>query len=264
LKTKFKILIVILLIITTLIIVKYETSIRKDAFVKTSSIKKIEKIKIDSTKNIESISKQDTKKLIDTTVVLYFNDLSNVYNYKIIDKYYCVNSHNYHDSVSRVIKIFNKKDSLIQIIRPNLKMTPWYFLELSVPLKKSRSYVTGKNVNYKDMDNYCGEIVVADLNFDGLEDFATPIDQGADNGPHYAYYIQNKKNRFLFNKYLTENLIWFPEKINDSLMTFTNEIPCTIYGLNYNTFKYDSISKKWRKIEDYTIDIRTGKLMKMN
>ena len=94
-----------------------------------------------------------------------------------------------------------------------------------------------------------------------MEDFATPIDHGASNGSHYAYYIQTERNRFEFNEYLTDKLIWFPEIINDSLMTFTNIVPCTIFGLNYNTFKYDSISKKWRKVEDYTIDIRTGKLM---
>ncbi len=261
-KTKQKISIIILLIVASFIIVKYIISIKQNAVAKNLTIKKAEKVKIDSTKNVESGSKQKAKKLIDTTVVLFFNDLSKEYNYKITDNYYCVNSNNSYDSISRVLKIYNKKDSLIQKIRPNLQMTPWYFPKNETHLRLSRSYINGKNSNYSDTDNYCGEIVVADLNFDGLEDFATPIDQGVDNGPHYAYYIQSEKKEFVFNKYLTENLIWFPEKMNDSLMTFTNKIPCTIYGLNYNTFKYDTISKKWKKIEDYTIDIRTGKLMK--
>jgi hypothetical protein len=227
-----------------------------------SPLKNIENIKMDTSKIIKNEIKQKVKKLTDTTVVLYFKDLSHIYDYKIIDKYCSAKNQNYYDSVLRVIKIFDKKSSLIQKIYPNLQMTPWYFLERNCPLRLSRSYITGKNANYNDMDNYCGEIVVADLNFDGLEDFATPINSGADNGPHYAFYIQNKKNRFEYNSYLTENLTWFPEKINDSLMSFTSSVPCGVYGTWYQTFKYDRILIKWKKIENYVIDNRTGRIMK--
>jgi hypothetical protein len=227
----------------------------------TSTLKNIENIKTDTTKIDKNIIKQNIKELTDTTVVLYFKDLSNVYNYKIIDKYHSAKKQNYYDSVLRVIKIFNKNDSLVQKIYPNLQMTPWYFHEHDWPFRLSRSYITGKNANYNDMDNYCGEIVVADLNFDGLEDFATPINSGVDNGPHYAFYIQNRNNKFEYNKYLTKNLTWFPEKINDSIMSFTSSVPCGVYGTWYRTFKFDTILKTWKKTKDYTIDNRTGKIM---
>lgn len=264
LKTKKIIIFTLLLIVTALIVIKFKSSLDQDIVIITPTIRQSDSFKIDSFKNMTTELAFKSKKLLDTTVVLSFNDLSNKYNYKITDQYYCVNSQWDYDSVSRVINIFNKKDSIVQEIHPNLRMSPWYFHMNEVHLRLSRSYITMKNANYKDMDNYSGEIVVADLNFDGLEDFATPIDQGVDNGPHYAFYIQNKNYRFEINNYLTDNVIWFPEKINNSLMTFTNMIPCTIYGLNYNTFKYNSASNKWSKIEDYTIDIRTGKLMKMD
>jgi hypothetical protein len=208
--------------------------------------------KIDSTPN--------TQKPKDSTVVLSFKDLSHVYNYKIVDKYH--RSESYYDSVSRVIRIFDKKDSLIQKIYPKLEMTPWYFLDLSIPLRLSRSYITGKNADHADIDNYCGEIVVADLNFDGLEDFATPIGSGADNGPHYAFYIQDTNRRFKLNRYLTENVIWFPTTIVDSLMTFTTTVPCGAMGLGYQTFRYDPAFKKWKLIKHYIIDVTTGKRMK--
>ncbi|HET6991702.1 MAG TPA: hypothetical protein VFJ43_10280 [Bacteroidia bacterium] len=209
----------------------------------------------------KSNAKQNFKKLTDTTVVLNFKNLSNVYNYRITDKYYC-NRNQYHgDSVYRVIKIFNKNDSLIQRIYPNLQMVPWYFFENDMPSALSRSYVTGKNVNADVTDNYCGEIVVADLNFDGLEDFATPVDHGCDNGAHYAFYIQNSNDQFKRNTYLTENVTWFPEEINDSLLMFTNSVPL-MWGIACQTFKYDTLSKKWGKTKDYVIDYRTGKIIR--
>lgn len=191
--------------------------------------------------------------------MFFFTDLSYVYNYIIIDKYSRTKNKTYYDIVSRVIKVYTKNDSLIQKIYPDLLMRPWYFDD-NYPSRKSKSFITGKNAHFDDIDNYCGEIVVADLNFDGLEDIATPVNSGADNGPHYAFYIQNQFNKFKLNNYLTENVVWFPEKINDSLMTFTNVIPSGVYYKRYNSYKYDSFFKKWSKVKSYCIDIRTGKL----
>jgi hypothetical protein len=241
LKDKIIKIIIVLLFIIVLTIVIFKIAKKQDVVLQTSSLNKYDKIKTDNPKIIKSEFKQKVKKLTDTIVVLFFKDLSKVYNYKIIDKYYSVKNQNNYDSVLRIIEIFNKKDSLVQKVYPNLKMTPWYFLELNYPLRLSRSFITGKNANYCDTDNYCGEIVVADLNFDGLEDFATPINSGADNGPHYAFYIQNKNTGFEYNNYLTENLTWFPGKINDSLMSFTTSVPFTVYDMQYQTFKYDAI-----------------------
>jgi hypothetical protein len=193
-----------------------------------------------------------TKTLRDTTVVLSFKDLSYVYNYKVIDHYF--GDRSYYDSVARTIKIYTKGDSLVQKILPKVQFTPWYFHEHDLELRLSRSTITGKNEQYNDIDNYCGEIVVTDLNFDGFEDFATPVGSGADNGPHYAFYIQDTNGKFNHNLYLTKNLIWFPETINNSLMTFTTTVLCTA-GTRLETFKYDIASKKWKKMNAHFIDI---------
>lgn len=215
----------------------------------------------DSTQNIQP--EAAFKKVNDTTVVFFFKDLSNEYNYKIIDRFYSNESHRYFDTIIRIIKIFTKNDSLVQKIYPKLSMSPWYLnFVRKYRLRVSRSFITGKNAYYEDVDNYCGEIVVADLNFDGLEDFATPVDSGADNGPHYAFYIQQKNNKFKFNKYLSEEVIWFPEKFNDSLKTFTTITPCGIYGIAYQHFRYDTSTVQWRATKGYLIDVRTGKVMK--
>jgi hypothetical protein len=196
----------------------------------------------------------------DTNVVIYFKDLSNVYNYKIIDKGF--NHHrSFFDSVYRVIKIYNKADSLTQRIIPTFEEAPAYLFERYPEAKPARSYMTNKNTKNGGHDDYFGELVVADLNFDGLEDFATYRGHGADNGAHYAYYFQNKKHRFEYNSYLTENMIWFPAKINDSLKTLTTIVPAGMFGVEYTTFKYNPASQKWKVIKDYTIDVKTGKIL---
>lgn len=194
---------------------------------------------------------KNTPKIYDTINVLYFSDLSYLYNYKIIDKFYTSNNRTY-DTIIRYIKIYNKSDSLLQNIIPHLNITPCYFNdELGVSI--SRSFITKKNVKYKGYDNYRGEIIIADLNFDGLEDLATPVGTGCDNGPHYAFYIQSVNNKFELNKYLTENMIWFPDYIKDSLFTLTTLVS-TNAGNYYQTFKFDTISNKWKKIEEYWIE----------
>ncbi len=219
-------------------------------------------------KNIDTFNLNNCKteyykevKLKDSTIVFYFKDLSYSYNYELIDKYYNINRNDYTDSILRIIKIFDKKDSIIQKIYINIQLMPWYFFDKDIEYI-SRSYITKKNTKLKTWDNYCGEIVIADLNFDGLEDFATVVGYGIDNGSHYKFYIQTNNNKFEYNSYLTENVVWFPEKINDSLMSFTSSVPCFINGLWCQTFKYDTISEKWKKIEDYIIDRTTGKLIK--
>ncbi len=239
-----------------------ERAVRKPSEQEVVSKSNQDSINIGIPEITKNDSNQNVKKLKDSTVVLFFKDLSNVYNYKIIDNFYVNADNRYYDSVSRVIKIMDKRDSLIQRIRPGLQMIPWYIFEHFPNLSLSRSYITGKNQNVSVSDNYCGEIVVADLNFDGLEDFATPISSGASNGSHYAYYMQDTNFRFKLNWYLTENVIWFPEKIVDSLLIFTSTVPCCVTGLSHRTFKYDIAFKRWKKIEDYIIDYSTGKIMR--
>jgi hypothetical protein len=237
---------------------KNSNSVKVNSLQKSiDTTKKITVVKNENFQAIKNDSKQNFKSPTDTTVVMNFKNLSDVYNYRIIDKYYCNRNQFFGDSIVRIIKIFNKNDSLIQKIYLNLEMPPLYFYD-DEPLVLSRSYITGKNVNKEIADNYCGEIVVADLNFDGLEDFATPIGHGVDNGAHYAFYIQNSNGLFKCNSYLTENLIWFPEEINDSLLTFTNFVPC-MRDVGCETFRYDTLTKKFRMIKHYYIDYETEK-----
>ncbi len=90
--------------------------VRKPAEQKVVSKSNQDSIKIGIPEITKNDSNQNVKKLKDSTVVLFFKDLSNVYNYKIIDIHHGIENQYHYDSVSRLIKIFNKNDSLIQKI----------------------------------------------------------------------------------------------------------------------------------------------------
>lgn len=62
--------------------------------------------------------------------------------------------------------------------------------------KNSRSYSTHFNTDKTVVDDDFGDVVVADLNFDGLGDFAVTYDHGADNGNHYYFYFQRPDHTF--------------------------------------------------------------------
>ncbi len=199
---------------------------------------------------IDSSQQNKPEKLRKDTVFSFaFNDLSKVYNYKIIDKY--------SDTISREVQIFDKKNTIIATIYPkilsNSWYVPWYYsdIEAHKPIENavSRSFITGKNLNAEKVDDYMGEIVVADLNFDGLEDFATPISTGADNGPHYAFYIQNKSRQFIYNDFLAENVVWFPDEINNTAKTFTTIVNAGAYAVSHTTYQYNSKTQTWKQIK---------------
>ena len=58
------------------------------------------------------------------------------------------------------------------------------------------SFTTGFNSNRQIADNYFGDVVVADFNFDNQDDIAIINDYGGNGGPLYSYFIQRNDKRF--------------------------------------------------------------------
>ena len=85
-----------------------------------------------------------------------------------------------------------------------------------------RSYITGKNINKDVIDNDYGDLVVADFNFDGLEDFAIKREEGGNAGPFYNFYIQSTRNTFAIDKYLSDTIISFPNEMDFEQKKVTN------------------------------------------
>jgi hypothetical protein len=109
------------------------------------------------------------------------------------------------------------------------------------------SYTTKFNADREIYDNYFGDVVVADFNFDGYDDIAIVNDSGGNGGPSYSFYLQNKSRKFTKDNFLTDTVSYFPSIINKkdfTLTTYGHAGVCgtceRIYKLYKNTWKKKS------------------------
>lgn len=119
--------------------------------------------------------------------------------------------------------------------------------------KDVRSYSTGVNVQDAVIDNCPGDLIVADFNFDGLDDFAVAVDNGGNGGYLYSFYLQTRKGRFIQDTFLTANMKRFPVEFNKKKKTLITSVRAnasedceTEYQLNGGT--WIEIHRKYVKL----------------
>jgi hypothetical protein len=110
-----------------------------------------------------------------------------------------------------------------------------------------RSYVTMKHAKDEGADNYWGDFIVADLNFDGREDLAI-ITQSSNPGSIYEFFTQSASGRFVKDPFLSEG--FFPYKIDRKNKTLTTSTNATTAGYTETVLKYNPTTKKWRVVRD--------------
>jgi len=151
------------------------------------------------------------------------------------------------DSCSVKIDIFRKEGNLkAQEIRfESNNLFPKSFIDKTT----SRSYTTGYNENIKDNENDWGDLILADFNFDGEEDFAIKGEEGGNGGPLYLFYIQDKSGAFAIDQFLTEEMIFFPKKIDPAKKQLTTLVRANTYEdcerVYQLTGKWEEISKRY-------------------
>jgi len=181
------------------------------------------------------------------TYNFYYTNLSEKFNYNLITEVLlCSNC--VLDSFIRIVKIFDKNDNLLQTI--NIDIECGVFTGDS-SFFDVRSYITGYNKNKIPVDQYYGELIIADLNFDNKEDFAVIYDIGFYNGPKADFYLQNSNNLFILDSFLT-NKIWFPDKIDKSNKTLTFGTIIGFRGYNEEIIKYETKTNSWKVLKDTT------------
>jgi len=111
-----------------------------------------------------------------------------------------------------------------------------------------RSYITGRNQNKEVLDYDFGDLIVADLNFDGKEDLAVKYDSGGNGGPMYNFYMQDENGQFKIDNFLTDSVGSFPRFISFKSKTITTQIHANVYQEGKKSFRYDSASKKWKLV----------------
>ena len=110
-----------------------------------------------------------------------------------------------------------------------------------------RSYTTGLNERAIVIDNDFGDLVVADLNFDGADDIALKKDSGGNSGPVYNFYLQDHKGRFVLDTFLTHQMEFFPE-ISKAHRTLTTHGHANAYQMSERVYKLNPVTMQWKRI----------------
>ena len=99
------------------------------------------------------------------------------------------------------------------------------------------------------------KLVILDVNFDGLEDFAIINYEGGNGGPQYAYYIQKSNKQFALDMNLTNNVRYFPIEINKNEKSLTIGHPSGCCKIR--TYKIQIQSNgEWKEIFSKLEDIK--------
>jgi hypothetical protein len=111
-----------------------------------------------------------------------------------------------------------------------------------------RSYVTGTNQQAQVVDNDYGDLVVADFNFDGHDDFAVKLDSGGNGGPLYNFYLQKPSGQFALSSFLTEEMQFFPKRFDASRHTLTIVVHANYKQMRETTYQVNTQTDAWRQI----------------
>lgn len=143
------------------------------------------------------------------------------------------------------VKIIDKKTGkFIQILHTD---SGFFFADAFSKCNHVRSYSTGINKLKVPEDNDFGDLVIADLNFDGKEDFALKKDSGGNGGPVYDFYMQAKDGKFYLDSFLTNQMEFFPD-IKKSKRTLVTLVHANAYQMGEQTYRLDSKTNTWKMI----------------
>jgi hypothetical protein len=78
-----------------------------------------------------------------------------------------------------------------------------------------------KSKHSNPVDNFYGDIVVADFNFDNRDDIAVVSSSGGNGGPQYNFYMQTKNGKFEFDEFLSSAVAHVPRLIDNKTRTLT-------------------------------------------
>lgn len=121
--------------------------------------------------------------------------------------------------------------------------------------KNVRSLITGKNRNKEPIDNDYGDLIIADLNFDAMDDIALVNDLGGNGGRFYSYYIQQKDHKFILDKFLTDSMVYFPSKLLTPRKQLITYVHAGVCGLGEHVYTYKTISSEWKETQHRLINI---------
>lgn len=183
-----------------------------------------------------------------------YNQLSDTFKFvvKSYRQLYNGESGNYAPIDSLMLLIYSKNSNqLIKMIKTDVGM----IFDDYYSSHKSRSYSTGYNQHEEVLENYYGDLVVADLNFDGKEDVAFLYER-ANGGEIYEYYVQTGTT-FKREPYLSDSITYFPHNINPQNKTLTTLTRLGAFYVAEATYRLKK--NKWTQINYIEHDVRDDK-----
>lgn len=174
-----------------------------------------------------------------------YTDLSKTFNYQIKVNRIKPKGEVFSDAKIR-LDIYSKRNN--QLIQSIVFDASFLFDEAYAKCNTVRSYITGYHQHAEEIDYDFGDLIIADLNADGLEDIAIKQDSGGNGGPEYNFYLQTKLHRFEQDHFLTDSVGSFPRYINPEKRTITTQIHANAYQESKKTFRYNPATRKWKLI----------------
>lgn len=186
------------------------------------------------------------------TTISNRTDLSNEFDVHVNFRRYFFKSINREDSCIAEVLLQDKHS---KATLDELSITSRFYLDDAFKnLKNVRSYSTKTNTDKQAVDNYYGDIIIADLNFDNKDDVIIINDAGGNGGTFYSYFLQNDNRKFILNSYLTDSMTYFPKKINSGNKTLTTYVHAGTCGLGEHIYKWD-LPNKYTQLSHKIIDV---------
>lgn len=94
-------------------------------------------------------------------------------------------------------------------------------------------------------DNFYGDIVVGDFNFDNRDDIAVVSYSGGNGGPLYYFYMQTENKKFKFDQFLSNTVSYIPRAIdvkNKRLITYEH---ANAYQETETEYQLNSKTNQW-------------------
>lgn len=196
-----------------------------------------------------STNSEDTKQV--QTQNFTYDNLSEKYNYQIsFKKHYAENNDLRTGNLIVKVLIKSSNEVLQTIVIDSTKNNTLYGQSFT-DSKAIRSYITGVNKEEVDIDGASGgDFIIADFNFDGLEDFAIKTDD-TNSGSLFTFYTMKNDSTFQIDNFLTNSVQRFPD------IDYENKILKTTFAVGAGSYteskyKFDLSNQKWITISSIT------------
>ena len=148
-----------------------------------------------------------------------------------------------HDSCAVKLRVRDKQTK--KIIDSIFVGSHFYFHNTFMECKNVLSYSTKINTSKQVADNYYGDLIIADLNFDHKDDIVVINDSGGNGGTFYSYFLQDDKKKFVLNNFLTDSMTYFPSEIKSKTHTLTTYVHAGVCGLGEHIYHLDKKTNSW-------------------